>query len=224
VCSSSFIGFSAVLQGNIRRLASLGAQLSASGQLTGRLTLTLTGGEMTDLAHLIQDLHDPDLEHRYDACKSLQHQAQLPRAALLALQQACQDPEPLISVTAYRALQRHDPGLLDPYPQDEPYRDLQRPYTTQEIILSLVLSAVILLLAFPLISILADDRFHRLWFISLPALLLAGFLAYLSFQQSKQRHLVAVLSSIIVGLLSAILAFLLLTGLFLLAVVAYRGY
>jgi hypothetical protein len=179
---------------------------------------------MTDIAQLIQDLQIPDLEQRYSACKSLQEQAQLPPEAVQALQEASQDPEPLISCAANRALQRHEPHPADPYSLDEPYLGFREPVCPLEIIESLVLFTVIALLTVPLMRIMVDERLNDLWFLSLPAMFLAGFAAYLTYQVYKPRHLIAALSSIAVGLLSGILSFLLLSSLLSMASAAYRGY
>jgi hypothetical protein len=120
-------------------------------------------------------------------------------------------------------LRRHEPESADPYLLNEPYQ-FPRPYTSQEILKCLALSVVIGLLTIPLINIINDDRLNDLWFISFPAVLLAGYISYLSFEDDGQRRLLAILSSLTVGLLSGIIIYLLLSGLFLLAVTAYRGY
>lgn len=178
---------------------------------------------MADIGILIHDLQNADLEDRYAACKSLWEQDQLPPEAVNALQEAAADPEPLVSVTARRALLRHEPRAADPDPIDELNLDLQRPFTSREIFQIIALSVVIALLTIPLISIIFDDRFNDLWFISFPTLFLAGYISYLSFKDGRQRRLLAILSSAALGLLSGIIIFLLLSGLFLLAVSAYFG-
>ena len=154
---------------------------------------------MTELEILIDDLQNADLEQRYSACKSLRAQDELPPFAMDALQEAATDPEPLVSATAHMALLRHQSQSADSYTLSEPYQ-LPRPYTSLEILKCIVLSVVIGLLTIPLINIINDDRLNDLWFISFPAVLLAGYISYLSFEDDGQRRLLAILSSLTVGL------------------------
>ena len=60
---------------------------------------------MADIDNLILDLQSDDLEKRYEACKQLQIESQLPDEAIDALHLASKDPNPLIAVTANRALE-----------------------------------------------------------------------------------------------------------------------
>ncbi|MHA2403445.1 MAG: hypothetical protein ACXADH_10685, partial [Candidatus Kariarchaeaceae archaeon] len=62
---------------------------------------------MANIEKLIQDLQSDDLVTRYNACKQLESEPQLPEGAIQALQIASKDPDPLISVTANRALEVH---------------------------------------------------------------------------------------------------------------------
>ena len=176
---------------------------------------------MTDIDIRIQELESTDLEQRYGAIKKLREQDELPLEAVDALQEATTDPEPLISAMAYLALLQHDPQPATPYPTNDLQQD---PYTSREKIKGLALSAVIAILIIPLINIILDDRLNDLWFIAPLAVLLAGYIAYISFEDDGHRRLLAILSSAAIGLLSGIIIFLLLSGLFLLGVSAYRGY
>ena len=63
---------------------------------------------------LIQDLKSGDLEKRYDACKRLQSMEEIPTEAINALINASADPEPLISITAIEALNKHKVESKDP--------------------------------------------------------------------------------------------------------------
>ena len=178
---------------------------------------------MADIEILIDDLQSADLEQRYSACKILRAQDQLPPFAVNALQEAATDPEPLISATAHMALLHHQSQSADTYTLSEPDL-LPRPYTSLEILKSLILCAVIALLTIPLISILLDERVIDLWFIALPVIFFAGYISYINFEDHQQQPFIALLSSIAVGLLIGMISFLLLSILFLLAVSAYRGY
>jgi hypothetical protein len=178
---------------------------------------------MAEIEMLIDDLQSADLEQRYSACKSLRAQDQLPLFAVEALQIASTDPEPLISATAHMALLTHQSQFADWYTLDEPDL-LPGPYTSQEILKILILSAVIALLTIPLISILLDERINDLWFIALPVIFIAGYVSYINFEDHHQQRFIALLSSIAVGLLIGTISFLLLSILFLSGVSAYRGY
>lgn len=59
---------------------------------------------MANIDKLIQDLQSDDLEKKYYACKQLEMDPQLPIEAIDALRIASKDPDPLITVTANRAL------------------------------------------------------------------------------------------------------------------------
>jgi hypothetical protein len=179
---------------------------------------------MTDIDILIHKLHSDDLEQRYFAVKSLREQDQLPLEAVNALQIASDDPEPLVSAAAHMALLDFESRSDSSYAFNEPYPDFERPYSTREIITGLILGTVIVLLTIPLINIIIDDRLNDLWFVSLPAILIAGYISHLSFKDSRQRPLITILSSLAVGLLSGIILYLLFSGVFLLAVNAYIGY
>lgn len=178
---------------------------------------------MTDFELFINNLNSPNLERRYLACKALREQEQLSPEAVLALQGATADPEPLVSATAEMALLQHKSHHLDPILTDETITTFQHPYTSREIFTCLVLSVVIVLLTIPLVTIITDDRLNDLWFISLPTLLIAGYISHLSYVDLRQRPILAVLTTLAVGLLSGIIIFLLLSGLFLMAVSAYFG-
>jgi hypothetical protein len=178
---------------------------------------------MTDIEIFIQNLNSPDLEQRYFACKNLRKQDQLPPEAVNALHKAAADSDPLVSTTAEMALLQYEPRQIDPILTDDSYIEFQAPYTSREIITCLVLSVVIALLTIPLISIITDDRLNDLWFISVPTLLIAGYISHLSYEDGRQRPVLAVLTSLAVCLLSGIIIYLLLSGLFLMAVSAYFG-
>lgn len=62
---------------------------------------------MANIEELIQDLQSDDLETRYNACKQLELEPQLTESAIKALQIATKDPDPLVSVSASRALEVH---------------------------------------------------------------------------------------------------------------------
>ena len=178
---------------------------------------------MPEFEILIEDLKSSDLELRYLACKSLRAQGQLPPEAVNALQEASADPEPLVSGTAQLALLRHESRTVDPNLMSEYFLDYQQTYNSREIFTCLILVVVIVLLTIPLINIILDDRLNDLWFISLPTLLIAGYISHLSYEDGQQRPVLAVLTSLAVCLLSGIIIYLLLSGLFLMAVSAYFG-
>ncbi len=178
---------------------------------------------MTEINNLIEDLSSPDLEQRYFACKNLQGQNELPLEAIYALQEATNDPEPLVSAIAQLILLKHESHVEDSNFNYEPLLDIHSPYRSWELITGLVLCIIIVLLTIPVINIILDDRLNDLWFISLPTLLIAGYLSYLSYQDGRLRPMLALLSSIVVGMLSSIIIFLLFSGIFLMAVSAYFG-
>lgn len=67
---------------------------------------------MADIEKLIQDLQSDDIEIRYDACKQLQVESQLPDEAIDALLIASKDPDPLISVAVQRVIKSHKSDIL----------------------------------------------------------------------------------------------------------------
>ena len=87
---------------------------------------------MANIEQLIQDLQSDDLETRYNACKQLENEPELTEDAIEALQEATEDPDPLISVAANRALEAHKLEIKDfaqkesaQIPEDVPKKDVQ---------------------------------------------------------------------------------------------------
>jgi hypothetical protein len=63
---------------------------------------------MTEFEQIIQDLQSDDLETRYNACKQLQAAPQLSTDGIEALRAATNDIDPLVALSACRALVAHD--------------------------------------------------------------------------------------------------------------------
>lgn len=76
---------------------------------------------MADIEKLIQDLQSDDLENKYNACKQLKNEPQLPEEAIEALHVASNDPEPLIAATANRALENYEPNTTS-FPHNESHQ------------------------------------------------------------------------------------------------------
>ena len=68
---------------------------------------------MADIEKLIQDLQSDDLELRYNACKQLGVEKNLSKEAIEALLIASTDPDPLIAVTANRAMGSQNPMVYE---------------------------------------------------------------------------------------------------------------
>jgi hypothetical protein len=66
-------------------------------------------GQATDVSKLLARLRSADRTSRYDACEELRVASSLSATALLALQEATHDPDPLVADAATRAFRTHRP-------------------------------------------------------------------------------------------------------------------
>ncbi len=72
---------------------------------------------MERITRLVEQLHSPNKDKRYEACEWLRGTPSLPQAALDALEQATRDPDPLVADSARRAVALHTgPEVLTPSP------------------------------------------------------------------------------------------------------------
>lgn len=62
---------------------------------------------MTDVAKYLEDLKGPSKNKRFDACYYLRRMKEIPEDAVLALQEAANDPDFLVAREARKALQAH---------------------------------------------------------------------------------------------------------------------
>lgn len=62
---------------------------------------------MVEIAKYLEDLKSPSANTRFDACHALGQMKEIPESAMAALQEAVNDPDPLIAKEARKALEVH---------------------------------------------------------------------------------------------------------------------
>ena len=71
---------------------------------------------MSNVSELIAMLRSPNANKRYEACEELRVRPKIPEAAKAALRAVINDPDPLVSSAAIRALDVHPPRFSLPSP------------------------------------------------------------------------------------------------------------